>query len=128
MRTGQSIRQQLRAGFTLIEVLTVVAIISILAALLLPALTRAKESARGVTCINNMHQFALATMNYTMDHDGNVPGFWTWLHKEDLTTGQGGVTNGSIYRYLNCKRPVYQSLATGFGRCPNDRNGGAWRM
>src|SRR5204863_410328 len=60
-------------GFTLIELLVVIAIIALLAALLLPALARAKESGRRTTCINNLHQLYLAANLYAGQNDGLFP-------------------------------------------------------
>ena len=60
-------------GFTLIELLTVIAIIAILAAILLPALARAHERARGVFCLNNTRQLTLAWQVYADDHGTLLP-------------------------------------------------------
>ena len=62
-----------RGGFTLIELLVVIAIIAILAALLLPALARAKDRAHLIVCKNNLRQMGIALQMYVNDYQNQYP-------------------------------------------------------
>ncbi|MFT5127525.1 MAG: prepilin-type N-terminal cleavage/methylation domain-containing protein [Rhodothermales bacterium] len=84
--------------FTLIELLVVIAIIAILAAMLLPALSRSRESGRNTVCINQLKELMLVLTMYSDDHDERFPRSDAWIKGWDWWK-RDRVTNGLLFPY-----------------------------
>ena len=109
------------AGFTLIELLVVIAIIAVLAGLLLPALSRAKESARTVQCLSQMRQIGLAMQAFTDDHGDEFPrSQHSAFAYSQLAWGR------AIAPHLAQNAATWTDLLSGVYHCPSDRRTTPW--
>ncbi len=113
-----------RRGLTLVELLTVVGVISLLMALSLPALVRVRNQAQGTVCTQNLKTLSLAWLLYKDDNDDRLVGGQVGKHPHDWIqkpTGAGamlerqkeGIRQGALYRYAGKNVDVY--------RCPADK-------
>ena len=109
------------SGLTLVELLVVIAVIGILAALLLPVLAQSKRRAQQIQCVGNMHQQGIALQNFLANNQGyptgvgktsDIPGSW----QRQLEVGGFDVS-----------KPARNFFKVGVWRCPSARWGaGAW--
>jgi len=121
-----------KRAFTLIELLVVIAIIAILAAILLPVLTRAKDRGLTVSCLNNLRQLTVCWLMYAQDHNDIVPPNqsvydiytgepipganldWTWCPGNTrVDTNTAHIESGYLYPY---------NQSPGIYHCPADRS------
>jgi prepilin-type N-terminal cleavage/methylation domain-containing protein len=121
-RQDRCARRQGLRGFTLIELLVVIAIIAILAALLLPALARAKEKAHQAACISNLKQIGLALTLYGDDNEGFFP-----IAKSVTATGDDLNWTKTLGAYLPRQGPNETSKAHKVFVCPSANYGGLTR-
>lgn len=103
-------------GFTLIELLVVISIVALLLAIMLPAVGRARESARRAICLGNQRQYGISLYVYTNDGNGYFPGI---IRYGSNVNGDGGYSGGGYQWMKDSNRAVTQYIPKPITICPS---------
>jgi prepilin-type N-terminal cleavage/methylation domain-containing protein/prepilin-type processing-associated H-X9-DG protein len=114
MRIGQVGRRRGSGGFTLVELLVVIAIIAVLIAVLLPALAKARDAANRVACLSNLRQLTTILIEYTQENQGYFPA--------TTTLNDSSFWAKACYRYI---RNVDATSVAAIGEYANPANRGS---
>jgi len=115
--TGRHSVRPAPAAFTLIELLVVIAIIAILAGLLLPVMSKAKEGGRGTVCLNNLRQLGTGLQLYVQDNNNRLP----FMRDVLLGTNSVPATNTVPLPAPDAVLMTYTGGNSNVWRCPSDR-------
>jgi len=118
----------MKKGFTLVELLVVIVIISVLVALMLPAINKAKSAGQQAICINNQKQLQMAHMTFSDDHGDKILYSSAW--KQEKTAPYAWAPGSlNLSKYLNQSRwleqtPLFPYLGNSIGvyKCPADKD------
>jgi prepilin-type N-terminal cleavage/methylation domain-containing protein/prepilin-type processing-associated H-X9-DG protein len=119
---SEQVRKMVRNGFTFTELLVVVAIIAVMAAILFPVFARAREKARQTSCLSNIKQLGLAWLQYAQDYDGDTVPVQIGPVAA-YTLPNGNITSGFIY-WPTLLFPYAQNVQV--YNCPS--NSYAWQV
>ncbi len=133
-------RPTAKSGFTLIEVLVVIAIIGVLVALIMPAVQSAREAARRTQCLNNLKQHGIALNTYITSNDALPIGYISWSSSSGVAPGWAWsaailpqLEQGPTYSSINIKLPIdfpdnvtARTATQAILICPSDRQTGVF--
>ncbi|HLO40976.1 MAG TPA: type II secretion system protein [Phycisphaerales bacterium] len=123
----------LHRAFTLIEVLVVIAVLALLISILLPAMSKARQSGLITVCLSNLRQITLASIGYASDYKDISPDpawlplptkYRAWLYSgtlKDAVTKQMGASTGSIWPYMGGDTDIPNGTLQKSFRCPSHK-------